>query len=303
MENELLHQCNLCDSDQLDVLDAECNVAQCRRCGYVFDNPRPSLEELIRFYSQPGKYDSWLEESGARDGLWRRRLKVLRRTRKPGTLLDVGTGIGQFLWLARDSYSEVHGTEVSTTAIAIAKQKYGLDLFQGTIEDFAGQGRVFDNITLFHVLEHVPDPRAVIRACHSLLSPGGVVVIAVPNELNSLRARARRLLVRLRIKDPKGRGRLGLARIRLDGSIDEIHLSHFTPAVLQGFLKATGFTVVSSTLDPYQVRRGIHSLVSDIYYYICLGIQRLTRANLYDAILVIACKAGSRPAMGQGPEH
>lgn len=290
MENELLHQCNLCNSGILDVLDRECNIAQCLSCGYVFDNPRPSLEELITFYSQPGKYDSWLDEADARNRLWKRRLKALRPTRKPGTLLDVGTGIGQFLWLARDSYSAVEGTEVSTTAIAIAKQKYGLDLFQGTIENFAGEGRFFDNITLFHVLEHVPDPRAVMRICHSLLSPGGIVVVAVPNDLNSLRAQTRRLLVRLRLKDSKGRGSVGLARIRLDGSIDEIHLSHFTPGVLQELLRATGFTVVSSTLDPYQVRSGIHRLVSDTYYYICLGIQRLTRANLFDATLVIAQK-------------
>ena len=299
MENELLHQCSLCGSKLLDVLDQECNIARCRACGYVFDNPRPSLEALIRFYSQPGKYDSWLEESAARDRLWKRRLKVLRSTRKPGTLLDVGTGIGQFLWVARDSYSSVQGTEVSSVAIAIAKEKYGLDLLQGTIDDFVGQGRAYDNITVFHVLEHVPDPKGLLQACHSLLAPGGVLVVAVPNELNSLRARVVRFLVRLKLKDPKGRGRMGLPRIRLDGSIHEVHLSHFTPGVLQKLLETTGFSVVSSTLDPYEVNTGRRGLVSGVLYYLYLTIRRLTGANLHGAMLLIGRKTAAPNGLAQ----
>ena len=291
MESELLHQCNLCDSVSLDALDPQCNIAQCRNCGYVFDNPRPSLETLIRFYSKPGKYDSWLDQLAERDRLWKRRLKILQPTRVPGTLLDVGTGIGQFLWLARDFYSEVHGTEVSATAIAIAKQRYGLDLFQGTIDNFVGRCRIFDNITLFHVLEHVPDPRAVLKTCYALLSPHGTVVIAVPNDINSLRAWLRRLLVKMKLKDQNGRGRMGLPLLRLDGSLDEIHLSHFTGRVLQRLLEATGFTVVSATPDPYHVKEGIAKAVFEIYYHVSLGIQRLTRVNLFDATLMVARKA------------
>lgn len=296
MENELLHQCNLCGSKLLDVIDPDCDIAQCRECGYVFDNPRPSLDELIRFYSQPGKYDSWLEESAARDRLWKRRLKVLQATRKPGTLLDVGTGIGQFLWLARDSYTAIQGTEVSTAAIAIAKQKYGLDLLQGTIDDLVEQGRCFDNITVFHVLEHVPDPKALLRACHSLLAPGGILVVAVPNELNSLRGRLRRLFVRLKVKDPKGRGKMGLPRIRLDGSIHEVHLSHFTPGVLRRVLEAAGFSVVSNTLDPYEVNTGLRRLVSDVAYYCYLAFHRVTGINLHGAILMIGRKNSANHA-------
>jgi transcription elongation factor Elf1 len=77
METEFLQQCKICDSDSLGLLDPESNIAQCRTCGYVFDNPRPTLQELISFYSRPGKYDSWLDELGPRDRLWHRRLKKL----------------------------------------------------------------------------------------------------------------------------------------------------------------------------------------------------------------------------------
>lgn len=289
MENELLHQCNLCGSTLLEVMDADCNIAKCCSCGYVFDNPRPTLQALIGFYSKPGKYDSWLEELEPRERLWQRRLNKIRSAKKPGSLLDVGTGIGQFLSLARNKFSEVYGTEVSSTAIQIAYEKYGLNLFHGTIDDLASQGRAFDNITLFHVLEHVPNPKAMLETCNSLLVPGGCLVIAVPNEVASLRGFKRRLFNHLR--KPANGGVLGLPRLTLDGSIGEIHLSHFSPPVLARLLSATGFSVLVNTLDPYYVRTGLRHLKADFFYYSCLLFRKIFGLNIYDTILMIARKA------------
>lgn len=288
MNTELLRLCNLCASPDLVPIDPDCNIARCRACGYIFDNPRPTAEELVAFYSRPGKYDLWLGELEARDRPWQRRLRLLLPTRKPGSLLDVGAGIGQFLAVARSSYTEVYGTEVSTTAVAICRERYGLDLFQGTIEDLARQGRTFDNVTLFHVLEHVTDPRSTLRACHALLSPGGILAIAVPNEVASLRGLKRRWF------GARGQarvGKLGLPRITLDGSMEEVHLSHFTPAVLRRLVTASGFTVLKSTLDPCYVRTGSSRSKADLYYALCLAFQKVCRVNIYDAILMVARKA------------
>lgn len=289
MNTEVIQRCNVCESKALDAVDPDCHIARCRDCGYIFDNPRPTLDELIGFYSQPSQYDSWLGEFEARQRLWKRRLKALEPTRKTGSLLDVGTGIGQFLAVARDSYAEVYGTEVSSAATQIAKQKYHLDLLQGTIDDLDMRGKVFDNITLFHVLEHVPDPRSVLTKCHSLLAAQGVLAIAVPNEVTSLRAYLRRKLAAGAIK--QGRvGKFGLPRISLDQIGAEVHLSHFTPKVLRRLLQTVGFSVVEETLDPYYVLTGLAELRSDIYYYCCLVFRQLFRLNLYDSMLVIARK-------------
>ena len=296
METDLLHTCNVCDSNLLDLIDSDSNIVQCRSCGYVFDNPRPTLGELITFYSKREKYDSWLKELGPRDRLWKRRLKKLQSTRRPGSLLDVGTGIGQFLFAARTSYREVYGTEVSASAVAIAKQKYGLDLFHGSVEELVQQGKRFSNITLFHVLEHVPDPRAMLKTCHSLLEDGGCLVIAVPNELASLRGFKKKLFGKIRKES--SRGLLGLPRLTLDGSIAEIHLSHFTPSVLRRLVEGTGFSVMVNTLDPYYVATGFARIKADIFYYLCLAVHQIFRVNVYDAILMIARKeATSEPAL------
>jgi SAM-dependent methyltransferase len=294
MQTELLQQCNVCHATTLDVVDADCNVVRCHVCDYIFDNPRPAMEELVNFYSRPAQYDSWLTQLDVRDRLWKRRLNKLKSTKKPGSLLDVGTGIGQFLSLARNSYADVYGTEVSSTAVQIAKEKYQLDLFQGTLENLEMQGRVFDNITMFHVLEHVPDPRSILETCHRLLSEQGILVIAVPNEVASLRAFVRRMLVTAGLRKPQRLGKFGLPRISLAPDSDEVHLSHFTPKVLHRLLQAVGFSVIENTLDPYYVATGTARLKADVYYGLCYAFLQLSGWNVYDTMLVIARKAAAR---------
>lgn len=290
MNTEVLQQCNVCRSKALDTVDPDCNIARCRACGYIFDNPRPTLDELFGFYSRPDQYDSWLQEVEERQRLWKRRLKALRPTRKTGSLLDVGTGIGQFLAVARDSYTEVYGTEVSNCAIQIAKHKYDLDLLPGTIDGLDMRGKLFDNITLFHVLEHVPDPRSTLTRCHSLLAAQGVLVIAVPNEITSLRAYLRKMLVTIGAKQQGRVGKFGVPRISLEKDSDEVHLSHFTPKVLRRLLQTVGFSIMEETLDPYYVATGVPKLKADIYYHGCLTFRNLFNVNVYDSMLVIARK-------------
>lgn len=288
MKTEVLQRCNICEGTKLETVDAACNIARCQTCGYVFDSPRPIIEELITFYSRPTQYDSWLAEIETRDQLWKRRLGKLRSTKKAGSLLDVGTGIGQFLTLARDFYTPVAGTEVSSVAVQIAKEKYNLELCHGTIE--AVDGQVFDNITLFHVLEHVPDPKSLLKRCHCLLSQDGILVIAVPNEVTSLRGYLKRMLARTGIRKQQQMGKFGIPGISLEAHSVEVHLSHFTPNVLHRLLRATGFCIVESTLDPYYVATGVAKLRADIYYYTCLAFHHIFKVNLYDTMLVIARK-------------
>ncbi len=279
----------------LEVVDADCYIVRCQSCGYIFDSPRPTLEELVHFYSRPAQYDSWLTQLPARDRLWKRRLRKLRASKKPGSLLDVGTGIGQFLVCAQGSYAQVYGTEVSSAAIKIARERYNLNLFHGTIEDLDMRNKVFDNITLFHVLEHVPDPRSVLKICHSLLSEQGIIVIGVPNEVTSLRASMKRVLVKAGVKKQNHVGRFGLPRISLGPSSGEVHLSHFTPRVLHRLLEIAGFSVIENTLDPYYVATGVSKLKADSYYLCCLAFQQLFKINVYDAMLVIGRKLDTMP--------
>jgi SAM-dependent methyltransferase len=294
METETLDRCNLCGSSQLETLYAASDICRCVTCGYIFDNPRPTASAIKDFYSRPTKYDGWMREEDARDALWKRRLRKLARTKKPGSLLDVGTGIGQFLHHAAADYSPVDGTEVSDRAIEIAKQKYGLAITPGTIETIPFGDVRYDNITLFHVLEHVPNPRAVVDRCRDLLTAGGVLVIAVPNDIDTLRGARRKVRAFLRQitgRAPRPGEGVHLPRITLDGDMGEIHLSHFTTRVLRRLLERSGFVVLQSSIDPFYVARGSAKVKEDLIYIACRALNALVGINVYDTIWIAARRA------------
>lgn len=290
-EMETLSCCLLCESRQIQPVDAGHNLYKCEACGYIFDNPRPTLASLVGFYSKPGKYDSWLEAEASRERLWKRRLKKLLKHAQRGNLLDVGTGTGQFLNLARPYFSCVSGTEVSHSAVRIAKEKYGLDIACGQIDDSNLPQNSFDTITLFHVLEHVPNPRKTIAQCGELLKAGGVLVICVPNDVQAWTSKIKILGKRLGLRSfQKFSPKLGVPRAF---SSREIHLSHFSPAVLRSCLERAGFAVVEESLDPYYAAKGIIKLLHTTYYAFHRLIFHLLHTNRYDTMWFMARKAST----------
>jgi 2-polyprenyl-3-methyl-5-hydroxy-6-metoxy-1,4-benzoquinol methylase len=296
MKIESLVECNLCGSKDLKIIDAKICLSQCDNCEYIFDNPRPILSEISEFYSRPNQYDEWLSAIEDRDVLWQRRLDKLRKVSVEGTLLDVGSGIGQFLYHARPYYQKVFGTEVSESAINIAKSKYDIDLTQGSIEEIDFDGSQFNNITMFHVLEHVHNPKFVVQKCFDLLDKGGIFVVAVPNDINSFQSRLTILRYlkkwRKNASDNSGKkvpeyGKYGLSKILLDGNLSEVHLSHFTPNVLQNLLESSGFEVVENSLDQYYA---VQNIVNHSWYSLHNILHSVTGKNYYDTIWIVGKK-------------
>ena len=287
-EMERLSHCLLCDSGQIHVVDAEYNLCRCAACGFVFDNPRPTFAAIVDFYSTPKKYDTWLVVENSREKLWKRRLKKLLKHAGRGHLLDVGTGTGQFLNIARPHFNRVSGTEVSQIALRIAKEKYGLDLSQGQIEDSNLPKNSFDTITLFHVLEHVPDPKKTIARCKELLKVEGVLLVCVPNDVLAWTSKVKILGKKLGLQPfQKFSPTVG---VPLVFTSKEIHLSHFTPPVLRRFLERAGFAVIEESLDPYYAATGIKQLLHSAYYAIHRLFFGLFRLNRYDTIWMTARK-------------
>jgi 2-polyprenyl-3-methyl-5-hydroxy-6-metoxy-1,4-benzoquinol methylase len=285
---EVVLSCNVCQSHCIQKVDAQYNLCRCEDCGYVFDSPRPTATEVARFYSRPAKYDSWLKEERGRDGLWRRRLNKLLPYKAEGSLLDVGAGIGQFLHHAQPFFTQVAGTEVSESAIRIAREKYGINLFAGQIEELDLPLGSFDNITLFHVLEHVSDPMRLIRRCCELLRPRGVLAIAVPNDVLAWTSGIKKLGKRIGLRSfQKFSPVLGIARA---GESREIHLSHFTSAVLRKLVKSSGLGVVEESLDPYYASSGMQFGLDSVYCGLHWTLHTVLKVNYYDTIWMIARK-------------
>ncbi len=295
MSMEQLSSCNICGATRIVSIDSARHFCQCSECGYIFDNPRPTQKAIVDFYSRPMKYDGWLSQEAEREGLWKRRIRKMRKHSRSGSLLDIGTGTGQFLNIAREEFSAVYGTEVSLRAIKIARDKYGLELASGDIlEAELPSDLLFDNVSMFHVLEHVPSPKQVIQKCHSLLNRNGLLTIAVPNDVLSfkrvVKTRIKMLLGRCGVVRCRDVGHLGLPGIDLDGEMDEVHLSHFTPSVLQRLMEDSGFDVLENTLDQYYVASGFGAFRSGVYYRLMLVLQFLLRRNFYETIWMVGRK-------------
>jgi 2-polyprenyl-3-methyl-5-hydroxy-6-metoxy-1,4-benzoquinol methylase len=95
-------------------------------------------------------------------------------------LLDVGFGNGAFLELAKGAGWEVYGVDFDAIVVKSARAR-GFDVRLGDIDAFSDMPGYFDFITLSHVIEHVHDPRAVVKQINRLLKPGGRVWIETPN--------------------------------------------------------------------------------------------------------------------------
>ncbi len=162
----------------------------CSVCRCLFLNPMPGEEEIAGFY--PNQY--WW--SGARSGLLKKLEAVYRRRALRGhvsfiskaaanrtglDLLDVGCGSASLLGLMKQRGFRVMGVDFSSEAAAVAKTENGVHVIVGSLEDAALPDRSFDIVTLFHVMEHVTNPRDVLKEVARILKPEGSVVLQVPN--------------------------------------------------------------------------------------------------------------------------
>lgn len=100
----------------------------------------------------------------------------------PGSsLLEVGCGDGYFLQSMAGTCPRIKGLELNSTAIRVAREK-GLDVEATTIQDFAANANEqFDVVCCYQVLEHIFDIRSFLSAMRTCLKPGGLMIVAVPN--------------------------------------------------------------------------------------------------------------------------
>lgn len=205
--------------DHLTGLGGEFSLVRCVACDLHLTNPRPAADSLGYFY--PSNYSPYTPGDSHESGSWLRLLErsalrcyygyppqppslltrvlaqlamwKIRGRRKrhewfpyrgSGNLLDVGCGGGGFLERMRDVGWNVTGLELAADVARCVEKRTGIPVHVGTLPHADLKPGSFDAVTLWHVLEHVPNPRELLKSAADLLRPSGLLVIEVPNIAN-----------------------------------------------------------------------------------------------------------------------
>lgn len=112
----------------------------------------------------------------------RRVRDVLRYARPPGRALDIGCGKGEVALALHEKGFECTGIDMKANTIAYLQAHFPqIDWRSATMADLAAMPGRYDVLTLYHVLEHISDPKAALAGVKALASPGALIVIEVPN--------------------------------------------------------------------------------------------------------------------------
>lgn len=235
-------------------------IVRCRRCGLWFVNPQPSAAELQQFYEGYDDGSQWRE---GEERFNRAICAAILRRHRSGSVLDVGCGSGNFLRCMNQRGFRVFGLEPSATGSAYARAVHGLEIYQGTLEQFLGdqKGHLFDVITLLNVVEHLRNPAGALMQLRKLLGNGGTLAIVVPDaRFHDVLGRVRQYF---RIADPYW---IEQTESRLSGFKLPDHLCSFQPSTLAALLRRCGFEIVALenapvVLNPNWKRNVIKCLV------------------------------------------
>jgi SAM-dependent methyltransferase len=234
-----IDRCQLCGSSARRLLFAEppFEVLRCSGCGLVYVTPRLHGAALTEVYGESywksdnpkaRGYADYAREGALYLKTFRRRMRLVRRWLRAGDrVLDVGCAAGYFLRVAREHGADVFGVELSPAIAKEAIAELGADrIHVGFLDDAVTamdfQPASFDLVTLWDVIEHIPDPQSVLRRIRELLKPSGVLLL----ETQNVDSRWAKLLGR-----------------RWHHYKHEEHLYHFTPATIRRLLADCGFAI------------------------------------------------------------
>ena len=163
-------------------------MVRCESCSLVRSDPVLDEESLAELYRE-STFDYAEEVQSLRTTYGRAIERLEAVTPAKNGLLDIGTGNGFVLEQAlAQGWSDVRGVEPSAHAIAAAHDSVRASIVEDVMRPGLFPADSFDGVTLFQVLDHIPDPLSLLRECRSVLRPGGGI-LAFNHNVEALSAR------------------------------------------------------------------------------------------------------------------
>jgi SAM-dependent methyltransferase len=229
--------CNLCGSaDVEEIGDRDRDGRQlrttiCRRCGLVWSNPRPREDEVRRYYSREYRLDykgratpSLRHVARSGRGALNRYRALAPFLRRGDRVLDAGAGGGEVVYVLRSLGFDATGLEPDEQYAMHAREALGVPVTTGFIQDASFPHGSFDVITMYHALEHVEDPSAILSRLRTWMAEGALLLVEVPNVEARCMAPARRFHF--------------------------AHFYNFNRATLEGLGRKAGFDPIQTTTSP-----------------------------------------------------
>ena len=283
--------CGLCGGDRrrLNFTDGPFSVVTCEDCDLTYVTPRLKDGHLIDevydegYWSSDSAKDRGYSDYRADAPLYlrtyRRRVSVIRRHfARPGRVLDVGCAAGYFLKVMQEEGWEVTGVEPSDAIRPQAAERLGAERVRGGLLHEQGfEDGSFDLITLWDVIEHIPDFVGALEEVRRLLAPGGKLLI----ETQNVASRAARVLGK-----------------KWQHYKHAEHIYHFNPATLRVALERAGFAILENSprLGGKYVSMGflseragrLHPVLSTLLSPLRLFRRSAVYVNLFDEMIVVA---------------
>jgi 2-polyprenyl-3-methyl-5-hydroxy-6-metoxy-1,4-benzoquinol methylase len=189
--------CTVCRSGtRAKVVFNECgiDVLRCLECGHIMSSYQ-TAQHYDEYFDQPGRLETfWWDQ--AHRSMYADFCRNLLPART-GRLLDVGAGLGYFVrTISRESDWDAHGCEISAGAVRYATSVLGVtNITCAKLEEAGYAPSSFDLITLWDVIEHIPDPDLLLKQIATLLKPTGGLFLHTPNApVQLLKARMKKTI-------------------------------------------------------------------------------------------------------------
>ena len=258
MDAQLEHaNCLICGGSDTEVFIRGCgprHIVRCRRDGLLYLNPRPAATELRGFQTRYVRHDNLEFFDSFRKAVLAREANAIKRFKKSGDLLDVGCATGTLFASFVGCGWRLFGVETSPVGARLARQRYGADVFCGTLRDAAWPSGSFDVVCVLDTLYYIPDPRRDLIEIKRVLKQDGLLAVEIPG-------------LRYRLLRDRGIVCWLLDRRWRRMSPDCGHLYYFSPRTLCLLLESIGFRLI--TMVPEQAslgRRGVLAGVNHLHF-------------------------------------